>query len=75
MVGQFAQAIIAKKEARNRFVIRTDKPRVEVSWQVTARRNDAYLRAHPFHDIRKKTKAKNDLTAQRGKPPSQAAAP
>ena len=57
MVGQFAQAIIAKKEAGNRFVIRTDKPHVEVSWQVTARRNDAYMRAHPFHDIQSKRKA------------------
>jgi hypothetical protein len=26
VIGQFAQAIIAKKEAGNRFVIRTDKP-------------------------------------------------
>jgi hypothetical protein len=34
--------------------VRTDKPRVEVSWQVTARRNDAYLGAHPFHDIQNK---------------------
>jgi hypothetical protein len=55
VVGQFAQAIVAKKEAANRFVIRTDEPNVEVSWQVTARRNDAYLRAHPFHEIQNKT--------------------
>jgi hypothetical protein len=41
VIGQFAQAIIAKKEAGNRFVIRTSKPGVDVSWQVTARRNDA----------------------------------
>jgi hypothetical protein len=72
VVGQFAQAIVAQKEADNRFVIRTDKPRVEVSWQVTARRNDAYLRAHPFHEIQNKTKADQVLTAQlRGKPASQ----
>jgi hypothetical protein len=68
VVGRFAQAIIAKKEARNRFVIRTDKPHVEVSWQVTARRNDSYLRAHPFRDIQKKTKADKDLTALLGRP-------
>jgi hypothetical protein len=76
VVGQFAQAIIAKKEADNQFMIRTDKPRVEVSWQVTARRNDAYLRAHPFHEIQNKTKANQAITGQlHGKPASQAAAP
>ena len=76
VVGQFAQAIIAKKELGNRFVIRTDKPHVEVSWQVTARRNDAYLRAHPFHEIQNKTKADKELTEQlQGKRGSQAAAP
>jgi hypothetical protein len=69
VVGQFAQAIIAKKEKRNRFVIRTNKPHVEVSWQLTARRNDSYLRAHPFHDIQRKTKADKDLTARMAKPP------
>jgi hypothetical protein len=42
VVGQFAQAIIARKVSGNRFVIRTSKPRVEVSWQVTGIRHDAY---------------------------------
>jgi hypothetical protein len=46
VVGQFAQAIIARKVADNRFVIRTDKPLVEVSWQVTGIRQDAYANAH-----------------------------
>jgi hypothetical protein len=45
-IGQFAQAIVAKKIAHNRFVIRTSKPRVEVSWQVTGIRHDAYADAH-----------------------------
>jgi hypothetical protein len=76
VIGQFAEAIIAEKEASNRFVIRTDKPNVEVSWQVTARRNDTYLRAHPFHDIRNKTKADQALTAKLHEtPPSQPASP
>jgi hypothetical protein len=76
VIGQFAQAIVAKKEEGNQFEIRTDKPRVEVSWQMTARRNDAYLRAHPFQEIQNKTKADQALTAQlRRKPASQAAAP
>jgi hypothetical protein len=39
-VGQFAQAIIAQKIEKNQFVIRTDKPDVEVSWQVTGIRKD-----------------------------------
>ena len=46
VVGQFAQAIIARKVVDNRFVIRTDKPQVEVSWQVTGIRQDAYANAH-----------------------------
>jgi len=46
VVGQFAQAIVAKKVAGNRFVIRTSKPGVEVSWQVTGIRQDAYANAN-----------------------------
>ena len=43
--------------ANNRFAIRTSKPNVEVSWQVTARRNDPYMRAHPFRAVQAKTAA------------------
>ncbi len=46
VIGQFAQAIVAKKIAGNRFVIRTSKPGVEVSWQVTGIRHDAYADAY-----------------------------
>jgi hypothetical protein len=42
VIGQFAQAIVARKISANRFVIRTSKPNVEVSWQVTGIRHDAY---------------------------------
>jgi trimeric autotransporter adhesin len=42
VIGQFAQAIVAEKISANRFVIRTNKPNVEVSWQVTGVRHDAY---------------------------------
>jgi trimeric autotransporter adhesin len=42
VIGQFAQTIVAKKISANRFVIRTNKPKVEVSWQVTGVRHDAY---------------------------------
>ncbi len=46
VVGQFAQAIVGQKIRDNRFVIRTDKPNVEVSWQVTGIRQDAWANAH-----------------------------
>ncbi|HLF65796.1 MAG TPA: hypothetical protein VI603_18690 [Saprospiraceae bacterium] len=39
-IGQFAQAIIAEKISDNKFTIQTDKPNVEVSWQVTGVRHD-----------------------------------
>jgi hypothetical protein len=46
VLGTFAQAIVAEKVAGNRFVIRTSKPNVEVSWQVTGIRRDAFANAH-----------------------------
>jgi hypothetical protein len=46
VIGQFAQAIVAEKVANHQFVIRTDKPNVEVSWQVTGIRQDAFANAH-----------------------------
>ena len=46
VIGQFAQAIVATKIANNRFTVHTDKPNVEVSWQVTGIRKDAWANAH-----------------------------
>lgn len=46
VIGQFAQAIISEKVVGNQFSIKTDKPSVEVSWQVTGIRQDAYANAH-----------------------------
>ena len=37
---------MAKKVDHNSFVIRTSKPNVAVSWQVTGIRQDAYANAH-----------------------------
>jgi hypothetical protein len=48
VLGQFAQAIVSRKVAGNSFEIRTDKPGVEVSWQVTGIRQDAYARERPI---------------------------
>jgi hypothetical protein len=45
-INTFAQATVAKKIQNNRFAIRTSKPGVEVSWQVTGIRQDAYANAH-----------------------------
>ena len=45
VVGQFAQAIVAQKIEGNVFKIKTDKPNVEVSWQVTGVRQDAAAKA------------------------------
>jgi len=48
VIGQFAQAIIGHKIENNQFEIRTSAPNVEVSWQVTGVRQDAYAKAHPL---------------------------
>ncbi len=46
VMGQFAQAIVSGKVANHQFAIKTDKPNVEVSWQVTGIRQDAWANAH-----------------------------
>jgi len=48
VIGQFAQAIVAREIENNRFEIRTSAPNVKVSWQVTGVRQDAYAKAHPL---------------------------
>jgi hypothetical protein len=47
-IGTFAQAIVAEKVSGNQFKIKTDKPNVEVSWQVSGVRHDKYAVAHPL---------------------------
>ena len=44
VLGTFAQAIVAEKVKGNRFVIKTSAPNVEVSWQVTGIRQDAFAK-------------------------------
>ncbi len=46
VIGQFAQAIVAKEVSKGRFTIKTNRPGVKVSWQVTGIRQDAYANAH-----------------------------
>ena len=48
VIGQFAQAVVSSEIQNNRFGIKTDKPNVKVSWQVTGVRQDAYASAHPL---------------------------
>jgi hypothetical protein len=40
--GEWARARVFRKIAGNRFVVQTDRPGVEVSWQVTGIRHDVY---------------------------------
>jgi len=46
VIGQFAQAMVAKEIRNGRFTIETNRPKVKVSWQVTGVRHDAYANAH-----------------------------
>ncbi len=58
VIGSFAQAIIAEKIQNNQFLIQTDQPGIEVSWQVTGIRNDAYARNNPLEVEVEKEKEK-----------------
>jgi len=50
--GSFAQAIVYQEiDANNQFKIKTSQPNTKVSWEVTAKRNDAYMQNHPFQVI------------------------
>jgi cold shock CspA family protein len=46
VLGVFAQAIVKEKLNSNKFVIQTDQPGVEVSWQITGIRQDPYANAN-----------------------------
>jgi hypothetical protein len=51
-IGTFAQAIVAEEVNKtNEFKIKTDKPNVKISWQVTGIRQDAYANAHRIKDV------------------------
>jgi len=45
-IGQFAQAIVAQEISNHQFTIKTDQPRVKVSWQVTGIRRDPWAVAN-----------------------------
>jgi hypothetical protein len=45
-IGQFAQVMVSSGVQDNQFSIRTDKPNVQVSWQVTGIRHDPFANAN-----------------------------
>ncbi|MGQ9644521.1 MAG: hypothetical protein ACUVT3_11745, partial [Ignavibacterium sp.] len=55
VIGDFAQAIISQEIQNNQFQIRTDKPNVKVSWQVTGIRHDAFAEKYriPVEELKK----------------------
>ena len=55
VIGTFARAIIKEKIANNTFIIQTDMPNVEVSWQVTGVRNDKWSNANRVVPEQEKT--------------------
>jgi hypothetical protein len=63
VVGQFAQAIVARKIANHQFAIKTNARDVEVSWQVAGVRQDAYAKAHPLVVEEEKAVAAKELSA------------
>ncbi|MEO5947932.1 MAG: hypothetical protein ABIP79_14030 [Chitinophagaceae bacterium] len=48
VIGSFAQAIIKEKVSLNHFVIQTNQPSIEVSWQITGVRNDKHMQKNKF---------------------------
>ncbi|MBP6431056.1 MAG: hypothetical protein KA319_04760 [Ferruginibacter sp.] len=61
VIGSFAQAIVSKEVANNKFEIATNQPNIKVSWEVKGVRNDAHMRKFPFQAVEEKS------TLQKGK--------
>jgi len=59
MGRSFAQAIVWKEIANNRFTIKTNEPNVKLSWQVTGIRKDAYANAHRIQTVVPKQRKDN----------------
>ncbi len=54
VLGEFAQAIVKEKISENKFTIMTDKPNIEVSWQVTGIRNDKWAQQNRIDPVMQK---------------------
>lgn len=62
VIGSPASAHVSRELRRGRFVVRTDRPKVKVSWQVTALRDDPSSRATGFRpSVAKAGRAKGRL--------------
>jgi trimeric autotransporter adhesin len=61
VMGQFAQAIVADEISNHQFTIKTDKPNVKVSWQVTGIRHDEWANAHRIPVEQEKPAAERGL--------------
>jgi hypothetical protein len=46
VMGQFAQAMVGQEIRSNQFTIKSDRPRVKISWQVTGVRRDRWAVAN-----------------------------
>ena len=64
-IGSFAQAIVFKEIKGNSFSIKTDKPNIKVSWQVTGIRKDDYANDHRIKvEVEKKGAERGKLLYQ-----------
>lgn len=54
VIGSFAQAIVSEEIDGNQFTIKTDKPNVKVSWQVTGIRKDKWAQENRIVPVQKK---------------------
>jgi hypothetical protein len=75
VIGQFAQAIVADEISNHQFTIKTDKPNVKVSWQVTGIRHDGWANAHRIPVEQEKSAADRGLYMHPelfGEPPEKA---
>ncbi len=48
VIGSFAQAIVSEEVQNNKFKIKTNKPNVKVSWQITGIRQDDFAKDNPI---------------------------
>jgi hypothetical protein len=39
---------VSRRVSNNQFAIKTDKPNIDVSWQIIGVRQDAFAKAHPL---------------------------
>lgn len=73
-IGSFSRAMVASKIVNGRFVVRTEEANVEVSWQVTGVRQDAWANAHRIPVEEVKTEAEKghythpELFGHKGEP-------